>query len=154
MKRISRVAISAFVGISALAGAATLTTDPLTKLPIIPTTSGGMTGGNDPTQIPESRMCKSRMQANMYTVLSGKLSTTVAWYSARLSGFHHVQAYAADREQDMFYNADRTLGVSISGEPGKKGDDVDAGSVVYARFTPGLSEKEMVSLNASHLVCE
>jgi hypothetical protein len=154
MKQISRTAMAIFLGISAFAGAATLTTDPLTQLPIIPTTTGGMIRGNDPTQIPESQMCKSKMQANMYTVNTGKLSTTIAWYAARLPGFRHTHAYGVDRSQDAFYNADRTIAVSITGGRGKNGEDVNARSIVYARFQPGLSEKEMVSLNTSHLVCE
>lgn len=154
LKRISRIAITAFVGFSAFAGAATLTTDPLTKLPIIPTTSGGMIAGNDPTEISETQMCKSKMRANIYTVMTGKLSSTIAWYSARVPGFHHVHEYGVDRAQDTFYNNDGTIAVSITGERGKIGEDVNTGSVVYARILPGLSEKEIVSLNASHLVCE
>lgn len=154
MKRNSRVAITVFLGFSAFAGAATLTTDPLTKLPIIPTASGEMIGGNDPTQLPETQMCKSKMQANFYTVNTGKLSATVAWYAAHLPGFHKAQAYGVDRSQDSFYNADRTVAVSITGARGKDGEDVNASSIVYAHFLPGLTEKEMVSLNASHLVCE
>jgi hypothetical protein len=152
MKQVLNLAAMLVLSFPALAGSATLTTDPLTKLPIIPTTSGGMIGGNDPMQLPETQMCKSKMQANFYTPNSGKLSATVAWYAAHLPGFHKAHAYGVDRTQDTFYNADGTVAVSITGERGKNGEDVNAYSVVYARFLPGLSEKEIVGMNAGHLV--
>jgi hypothetical protein len=141
------------ISLPAPGGSATLTTDPVTKLPIIPTTAGGMVPGNEPTSLPESQTCKSKMQTDIYTINHGKLSATVAWYEIHLPGFRKTRAFHNDRSQITFYNSDGTEVVSISGERGKDGEDVDADSVVYARYQPGLPEKEIVSMNTGHLVC-
>jgi hypothetical protein len=53
----------------------------------------------------------------------------------------------------MFYSADGTLIVSITGERGKDGDDTDAYSVSYLRFQPGLSEKTIPGMNQQRIVC-
>jgi hypothetical protein len=153
MKQILKLAAILAISLPALAGSATLTTDPITKLPIIPSTADKMVAGNEPTSLPESQTCKSKTQTNFYSISSGKLGATVAWYETHLPGFHKTRAYHSNRSQISFYNSDGTEVVSISGEQGKDGEDVNAGSVVYARFQPGLPEKEIVSLNTGHLVC-
>jgi hypothetical protein len=147
MQKISKLGIAVLVAVVPFAGGTTPTSDSLTKLPLIPSAGEVM-------ELPASQMCKSRMLAAFYPVKTGKMSVTIAWYGAHLTGFQKTHAYGVDRSQDAFYNADRTVAVSITGEPGKNGEDTNAGSVVYARFQPGLSEKEMISLNASHLVCQ
>jgi hypothetical protein len=150
MKHVLKPAAMLALSFPALAGSsATLTTDPLTKLPLILL----IDLDNAPMRLPDTQMCKSKMQTDFYSLDHGKLSATIAWYGAHLSGFHKTHAYGVDRSQDTFYNADGTVIVSITGEPGKNGEDVDAHSVVYARFQPGLSEKEIVGVNSSHLVC-
>jgi hypothetical protein len=130
-----------------------LTVDPLTGLPLHPATDSRLNLGNDPTRLPESFVCNSKMQTDFYTVYNAKVDATILWYSSRLSDFKKTHAYAANRSQDTFYNADGTLAVSVTGSAGKAGENTETYSVVYARFQPALPEKTIVSLNQQKLVC-
>lgn len=138
---------------TATGGTKLLTTDPLTGLPLIPATDSRLHLGNEPTQLPESRVCKSKMQVDFYSVFDSKLNATLTWYDAHLPGFKKTHAYAANRSQDTYYKADGTMIVSVSGSPGKEGENTDTYSVLYGRLQPGLSEKTIVSLNQQNVVC-
>lgn len=153
MKPISRLAATLVLSFSAIAGATKLTTDPLTNLPLIPSSDSRFHLGNAPTRLPDSQMCKSKMQQDFYSLNDGKESATVAWYGAHLSGFHKTHAYAAGRSRDTFHSADGTLIVSIIGDRGKDGEDTDAFSVSYQKFQSGLSEKTILSMNQRNIVC-
>jgi hypothetical protein len=139
--------------LTASGGPKLLTSDPLTGLPLYPATDSRLHLGNQPTVLPESTVCKSKMQADFYSIYDSKVDVTLAWYSARLSGFKKTHAYAADRSQDTFYKPDGTLVVSVTGSPGKDGENTDSYSVVYARFQPGLSERAVITLNQQKTVC-
>lgn len=134
------------------AGNAILTTDPLTGLPIDPKSDLGMDLGNAPTKMTDSQVCSSKMQANLYTVYD-KVDATVAWYAAHLTGFHKTHAYFDNRSQNRFYNDAGTLVVSVLGERGQDGQDVDTHSVTYYRFQPGLPAKAIVSFGQHKLEC-
>jgi hypothetical protein len=82
-----------------------------------------------------------------------KVDAVLAWYAPRLSGFRKTHGYAAGRSQDTFYNADGTVIVSVTGEPGKEGENTNAYSVLYAKFQPGLSEKTIVEMNIQKVTC-
>ena len=153
MKLNSKLAAAIVLSVGTLATAKTLTTDPLTGLPLIPATESRLHLGNAPTEIPETKICKSTMQSNFYAVFDGKVSVTNAWYAARLSGFRKTHAYVGGRSQDTFYNADGTFIVSVTGEPGKNGEDQNAYGIVYGRFNPGLSEKTIFGMNQQKIVC-
>jgi hypothetical protein len=156
MKRflIIAVSVAALYRQNAGAGAKLLTADPLTGLPLYPLTESRLHLGNDPTRLPESNVCLSKMQADFYIVYGTKVEATLVWYSAHLPGFKKTHAYAANRSQDTFYRADGTLAVSVTGSSGKAGENTDTYSVVYSRFQPGLPEKAMISLNQQALVCQ
>ena len=130
-----------------------LTTDPLTGLPLYPATDSRLHLGNEPTILPESTVCKSRVQAEFYSIYDSKISAAVTWYANHLSGFKKTHAYSANRSQDTFYKADGTLAVSVTGSSGHDGEETDAYSVVYSHFQPGLPERAVVSLNQQKLVC-
>ena len=130
-----------------------LTMDPLTGLPLHPATDSRLHLGNEPTRLPESQVCKSKMQADFYSVYDSKVNATLRWYDAHLPGFKKTHAYAANRSQDTFYKNDGTLLVSVTGSPGKEGENADTYSVLYAHFQPGLSEKAIVGLNQQKVVC-
>jgi hypothetical protein len=130
-----------------------LTTDPLTGLALYPATDSRLHLGNDPTRLPESNVCGSKMRADFYTVYDSRVDATLGWYGAHLPGFKKTHAYAANRSQDTFYNADGTLAVSVTGSSGKEGDNTQTYSVVYSRFQPALPERTIVSLNQQKLVC-
>ena len=138
---------------AAKAGPKVLTTDPLTGLPLYPATDSRLHLGNEPTQLPESQVCKSKMQANFYSIYDSKLNATLAWYDAHLPGFKKTHAYAANRSQDTYYKTDGTILVSVTGSPGKDGENTDTYSVLYARLQPGLPEKIIVSLNRQSVAC-
>jgi hypothetical protein len=142
-----------FVALAAYAGPKPLTTDPLTGLPLYPPTDSRLRLGNDPIQLPESKVCKSKTQVDFYSVYDSKMDATLAGYAFRLPGFKKTQADAANRSQDIFYPSDGTLIVSVTGSVGKKGEDTDTYSVLYARFTPGLSEKTILGMNQKTNVC-
>jgi hypothetical protein len=139
-----------------IAGGSTklLTADPLTGLPLDPATDSPLHLGNDPTQLPESNVCKSKMQADFYTIYDSKVDATLVWYGAHLPGFKKTHAYAANRSQNTFYNTEGTLAVSVTGSSGRAAENTETYSVVYARFQPGLPENTIVSLNQQKLVCQ
>ncbi|HVR23512.1 MAG TPA: hypothetical protein VMU26_09325 [Candidatus Polarisedimenticolia bacterium] len=138
---------------TAWGGTKLLTTDPLTGLPLHPGTDSRLHLGNEPTQLPESQVCKSKMQADFYSVYDSKVNATLAWYDAHLPGFKKTHAYAANRSQDTYYKTDGTVLVAVTGSPGKDGENMDTYSVLYARLQPGLPEKTIVALNQQRVVC-
>ena len=131
-----------------------LTADPLTNLPLYPATDSRLHLGNDPTRLPESNVCKSKMQADFYTVYDSKVDATLVWYGAHLPGFKKTHAYAANRSQDTFFNADGTLAVSVTGSSGKAGENTETYSVLYSRFEPALPEKAIIGLNQQKVICQ
>jgi hypothetical protein len=152
--RVFFLALVFSVTFAARAGTKLLPADPLTGLPLYPATDSRLHLGNEPTRLPESKFCKSKMQADFYSVYDSKVVTTLTWYASHLPGFKKTHAYAANRSQDSFYNADGTMMVSVTGSVGKAGENTDTYSVVYSRFQPGLSEKTMVSVNQQKVVCQ
>jgi hypothetical protein len=148
------VAILGGIWAASAVGNATLTSDPLTGLPLIPATHSPMDSGNDPTVMPESTVCKSKFKGNFYSVFNTKVDATVAWYAARLAGFRKTHAYAAGRSQDLFYKPDGTVFVGVTGEPGAAGENKDTYAVMYGTMTPGLPEKSIIGMNAQKIVCQ
>src|SRR5271156_2366904 len=131
-----------------------LTADPLTQLPLYPATDSRLHLGNEPTRLPESTVCGSKMRADFYTVYDSKVDVTLGWYSAHLPGFKRTHAYAANRSQDTFYNPQATLAVSVTGSSGKADENTETYSVVYTRFQPALTEKAIVGLNQQRVICQ
>src|SRR5579859_1754373 len=113
-----------------------LTADPLTGLPLFPATDSGF--GNEPSPMPSSNLCGSKMQAEFYLLAKTKVSATVAWYGSHLAGFKKIEGYADGRSQTIFSNAGGTTLVIVTGSSGAKGEDADAYSVAYQRYQPGL----------------
>lgn len=142
----------ASLSVALSAGTTILTTDPLTGLPIDPKSDLGMGLGNAPTKMAEMQICGSKMQANLYTVYD-KVDATVAWYAAHLTGFRKTHAYFDNRSQNRFYNDAGTLVVSVLGERGADGQNVDTHTVTYYRFQPGLPAKAIVSFGQQKLEC-
>jgi len=128
---------------TARGGTKVLTTDPLTGLALYPATDSRLRLGNEPTQLPESQVCKSKMQVDLYSVYDSKVNATLAWYDAHLPGFKKTHTYAANRSQDTFYNADGILAVSVTGSSGKAGENTETYSVVYSRFSPPVRRKRL-----------
>jgi hypothetical protein len=154
MKFSSRLILMLGLGFALSAGAATLTTDPLTGLSLIPATDSRLHLGNEPTTIPDSQICNSKMRADFYSVFDSKVNATVTWYAAHLPGFHKTHAYADNRSQDTFYNDAGTLLVSVTGEIGKEGENTETYSAVYSRMQPGFSAKTIIALNQRHISCQ
>lgn len=136
-----------------------LTSDPLTGLPLITATDSGKHipnlayTYNEPTQMPDSQVCKSKFQGNFYSLYDIKVDTAVAWYSSHLSGFKKVSGYESERSQIAFYNSDRTVLVIITGGKGSRGENTNAYSVAYERYQPGIPEKTINSLTQGKIVC-
>ncbi len=132
-------------------GAATklLTIDPLTGLPLSPATAPGMNLGNEPTALPGSSVCKSKMQGEFYSLFHITTDASVAWYTANLHEFRMVKGRDSQRPQIVFYKPDGTVIVIITGGAGS----ADAHSVAYERYTPGLSEKTIVNIPQGQMVC-
>jgi hypothetical protein len=136
------------------AGMKLLTTDPLTNLPLYPATDSRLHLGNEPTRLPESNVCGSKMQADFYTVYDSKVDVTLGWYGAHLPGFKKTHAYAANRSQDTFYNSAGTISVSVTGSSGRVGENTETYSVVYTRFQPALPENAIIGLNQQKVICQ
>jgi hypothetical protein len=141
------------LGFALSAGAATLTTDPLTGLPLDPATDSRHLG-NEPIRMHDSQICKSKMQGEFYSGVDSKVDATVAWYAAHLAGFHKAHAYAGGRSQDSFYNDTGTLVVFVTGSPGKEGENTDAYAVTYYRLEPGLPAKTILSFTQQKVTCQ
>jgi hypothetical protein len=152
MKLFRTLMMFASLSVMLSAGNVTLTTDPLTGLPIDPKSNPGMNLGNAPVKMDDQQICKSTMQANLYSVFD-KVDPTVAWYAAHLTGFHKSHTYYRNRTQNAFYNDAGTLVVIVVGELGKDGENVDTHAVTYYRFQPGLPAKTIVSFGTQTLEC-
>src|SRR5271167_652450 len=125
------------------AAAKTLTSDPLTGLPLIPSTDSRLHLGNEPTVLPEAQVCKSKIETDFYAVFDMKFKDTVSWYESRLSGFKKTHGTGSGRPQTTFYKSDGSVVVSITGEPGTA-EDANTHSVSYSKLSPGLTEKTIV----------
>jgi hypothetical protein len=155
MKRYSLLLTLVLLGLTLSAPAAnkTLTSDPLTGLPIIPTPDR-LHLGNAPTVLPDTNICKSNAKMNFYSTNGIQVDATVAWYSAQLPGFKKTHAWVSERSQDTFYKPDGTMIVSITGEPGAQGQNTDVHGLVYAKFEPGIAEKTIIGMNTQNIVCK
>ena len=127
-------------------------TDPLTGLPLYPATSNVVDPG-DPMKLPETTICKSKMQTDFYSVYDAKVDATLAWCAAHLQGFKQTHAYADGRSQDAFYNSDGTILVSVTGSRGKEGENTATYSISYKKFTPGISETTILGMKERKIVC-
>lgn len=157
-------ALVALCSPGAQAQARTLANDPLTGLPVIPTTITKF-GGNTPTKLPDTKICNSAMKANMYSLAyysmtdhydrtKATVSSTAAWYAAHLRGFERTDGYDGQRAQDSFSNADGTIMVMVTGTKGAKGADVNAYGITYYQFQPGLAPKTIASMGQGKIVCK
>lgn len=151
---IRAIALVFFLAVIAGGNTKILTEDPLTNLPLYPATDSRLHLGNEPTRLPESNVCGSKMQADFYPVYESKVDATLVWYGAHLPGFKKTHAYAANRSQDTFYNSERTLAVSVTGSSGKTDENTETYSVVYFRFQPALPEKAIIGLNQQKVICQ
>ena len=127
-------------------------TEPLTKLPL-PTATAPLQLYDNPNRIDDVPVCKSKSTMNFYTGRSGTVSAAVTWYTSHLSGFKHVHGIGSDRSQDTFYNVTGTLIVSITGMPGKEGQDNKVYSIIYGTILPGASDKVIAGMNIQKVVC-
>ena len=150
------LAITLVFCLVAIAGSNTklLTADPLTSLPLYPATDSRLHLGNEPTRLPESNVCGSKMQTDFYTIYDSKVDATLVWYGAHLPGFKKTHAYAANRSQDTFYNSEGTLAVSVTGTSGKADENTETYSVLYSRFQPAVQEKAIIGLNQQKVICQ
>jgi hypothetical protein len=64
MKSLPSFAVMFILGFAFSASGATLTTDPLSGLPLNPATDSRLHLGNEPTKVPDSQICKSKMQSD------------------------------------------------------------------------------------------
>jgi hypothetical protein len=137
-----------------------LASDPPTGLPLISATDPGKHIGNmsytynEPTKMPDGQVCKSKMQANFYSLYNIKVDAAVAWYSSHLSGFKKVSGYESERSQTAFYNSDGTIVIFVTGDSGAKDENTKAYSVAYERYQPGISEKTITAVTQGRIVCQ
>jgi len=165
------ICLSGTMLVFCLAGAYGQGKDSLTGLPVIPaaeTIFAGKSYGFQPTEVPEARVCKSKMNGNFYALLNMnvkeknvRVSAVVAWYAAHLSGFKKTQGYvgngpqnAGHRSQTAFYNPAGTIVVFVTGDSGRQGEDTNTYGIGYQRYEPGISEKTILSLTQGKVVCQ
>ena len=110
--------------------------------------------GNAPTKIPDTQVCKSKMEANFYSVFGPKIDATAAWYAEHLQGFHKIHGYGNQRPKELFYNDAGTMVVSVLGIRGKDGENTEVHSVTYYRFQPGLAAKTIIGISQDKFVCQ
>lgn len=155
MKRSSLLLALALLGLTVSAPAAnkTLTEDPLTGLPIIPTPDRPHLG-NAPTVLPDTEICNSNAKMNLYPTIGLQVDATVVWYTEKLPGFKRTHAWASGRSQDTFYKPDGTVMVSITGKPAANGQNTDVYALIYGKFAPAISEKAIIGMNTQNVVCK
>lgn len=124
-----------------------LTTDPLTGLPLSPSTDTGW--GNNPDPLPDSNVCKSKLHGEFYLLFHTTTDAAAAWYSQNLKDFKMAKGTESGRVQVVFSNSDGTVLVIITG--GR--DSPAAYSVAYQRYTPGLSQKTVAGVPQGKIVC-
>ena len=103
--------------------------------------------------MPDSQICKSKMQGDFYSSVDSKVYATLAWYGAHLAGFHKAHAYASGRSQDSLYNDAGTVVVFVTGSPGKEGENTDTYAVTYYRLQPGLPAKTIITFTQLKIDC-
>ena len=69
-----------------------LTADPMTGLPLNPATDPGTGFGNKPEALPDSNVCKSKMQGEFYLLYRTTTDAAEAWYAQNLKGFKMEKA--------------------------------------------------------------
>ena len=126
-----------------------LTADPMTGLPLHPATDPGTGFGNKPDELPDSNVCKSKMQGEFYSLYRTTTDAAETWYTQNLKGFKMEKGSGSGSPQVVFYKPDGTLLVIVRGSKGTPA----AFSVAYERFTPGLSEKTIASVTTGNVVC-
>jgi hypothetical protein len=142
----------AMLGAAIVSEAAILTSDPMTGWPLDPATNSRLNLGNAPTKIPASTICKSKVDADFFSVYS-PLDETLAWYTAHFKALKHAHADSGGRSRDTFYNSGGTTIVTVTGEPGPEGQKVDTHAVVYYTFRPGIAEKTILAMLHEKIVC-
>jgi hypothetical protein len=154
-KTVMTIAVALAVTLVCGATPKILTSDPLTGLPLIPATDSRLHLGNEPTVLPEGHICKSKMETNFYAVFDTKMKDTVSWYESRLTGFKKTVERAKDRTEVTLYKSDGTVLVNITSEPGAPGSEENTHSVVYAKFTPPVSERNLIEATKrnQNIVC-
>jgi hypothetical protein len=154
MRSFSQIMLLATVAFAPMAGAAPVSKDTLTQLPLDPATNGIFGGAMQPTKIPDMQYCKSKISTDFYPLIADeKMEATVAWYTANLQGFKHTHGYAAGRTRDTFYSADGTELVVVTADPAQEGASAKAHGIQYLKVIPGLSEKTIVAMNIEKTVC-
>jgi hypothetical protein len=154
MKTILCAAVFALSLANAAGQAKMLTNDPLTGLPLISATDPGQGIGNQPTNMPDYEICKSKFRGNFYSLFNIKVDAVVAWYASNLSGFRKTDGFGSGRSQTAFSNSDRTVLVIVTGNRGVQGENTNAYSVAYERYDPGLPEKTITGLAQGKMVCQ
>ena len=139
-KWIVPIAIFGFGVTASLAGDAN---DKATALPLHP----GMTF----QQEVDSPVCGRKARIYLYDVPSGaSMADYLAWYKAQLKGFRYFHQTWDNRPQEMFYSADGTKGVTLTGMP--EGGEVFSAS--YLSVAPGLTAHEMAAFSPSNPSCK
>ena len=150
-------AIFVFVLANASGQGKLLTSDPLTGLPLIPATdSGKHIAGmaytyNEPTQMPRAPVCKSKVQAEFYSLFNINVGAAVTWYSSHLSAYKKIGGQSSNSSQTAFYNSDGSIVIIVTGDIG---ENTAARSVTYERYQPGISEKTIAALTQGKMVCQ
>jgi hypothetical protein len=124
-----------------------LTTDPLTGLPLSPSTDTGW--GNNPDPLPDSNVCKSKLHGEFYLLFHTTTDAAAAWYAQNLKDFKMAKGTESGRTQVVFSKSDGTVLVIITGDH----NSPNAYSVAYQRYTPGLSEKTLLGVPQGKIVC-
>jgi len=124
-----------------------LATDPLTGLPLSPSTDTGW--GNNPDPLPDSNVCKSKLHGEFYLLFHTTTDAAAAWYSQNLKGFKMAKGTESGRVQVVFSNSDGTVLVIITGGH----NSPDAYSVAYQQYSPGLSGKTIAGVPDGKIVC-
>ena len=144
--------------------------DALTGLPVIPaaeTVVAGKSYGFEPTDMPDSAVCRSKMKGDFYALgdmnVKDKnltVNAAIAWYAAHLSGFKKARGSmsagrqnSGSRSQTALYNSDGTIVIFITGNVAPQGQDAGVYSIAYQRYSPGLSEKTITSMTQGNIDC-
>ena len=135
--------MAAGLGFALLSAAAAESSEKSTGLPLHP----GLTF----QQEVDSPVCGHKAQMTLYDVPpTATLAEYLSWYKDQLKGFHYVHKVWTKRAQEMFYSADGSKGISLTGSA--VGPGVFA--VTYMKMSVKLTTHQMDAFDPSNPSCK
>lgn len=99
----------------------------------------------------DSGLCGHKAQMNIYDAPgTATITEYVSWYRTQVKGAHYVHKVWSNRAQEMFYSADGSKGVSVTGSTSGPG----VFAVTYMKMSAPLTIAQMDAFGPSNPSCK